>query len=56
MLPQIEAKKLALVKWAPVRRPVAHPATEKAVLGCVSLWAKGDDRALSCSRVRIGHA
>ena len=44
MLPQIEAKKLALVKWAPVRRPVAHPATEKAVLGCVSLWAKGDDR------------
>jgi hypothetical protein len=57
MLPQVEAKRLALEKEGAYQEASrATSATGEAVLGCVSLWAKGDDRALSCRRVRIGHA
>jgi len=60
MLPQVEAKMLALEKMGAYKE--ASRATNvtgyrfSSVAGCVSLWAKGDDRALSCRRVRIGHA
>ena len=53
----VEAKKLAPKLWALKRRaePVAQPATDKAVVGCVSLGAKEGERALSCRRVWVGN-
>jgi hypothetical protein len=46
----VEALKLASIKMGAQERraePVAQPATEKARVGCVSLWAKGGERAFS---------